>query len=1032
MHVVSFKGVALSAGDYWTGINPEDAKGLWSIVPSIVPRRNDQGQITSVTVSERPIAAQIGYKGTGLSFEQAFFTLIGQLNPLDAEPGELVIQLNEPDEDDDPIVLSCSAIITLPGGATADGDVNVVAVTFLTTDPLWHSITPVIETSGTIDNATYGGLTIDVEGAAPVSARVRLTPNALDNQVDERHFSITNNGTQPWVQQAIKVDCGNQSGFAPAILTYKTLLLDGKPQRAEFIGWGTSQAYLIVVVPYLAPGDTITYQTLVSEDYSLESPGFNSYTQPAFDYGWEVNIATGGSTTTFVLSSGTWELHRWRGGNLTMLTGVNAGVTRAITDNTATTITTAAFPSANAAGASGMVHMSSNGKSVYQVRQTERSNNQRGLWWINQGQKKPSDYRFDVPGGWVPWLYYDNADQKVQRAYTAVNVGTVDYFAILDAWRTWKSGQAIKSRWLGNADGVSLSLPFEITSVKLSEQLRNPNSMCKFIVGSRALGADEFIEEYVNSTAHDTLTSVAAHTVTMTAGTTQVYLGLIPGLDVDGNQKEEIGDEWAKDSGTATIGDTGTATSATSTTLVDSSKAWTTSQWVGFRVIITNGTGGYQERVITANTATTLTVATWGTTPDTTSNYIIARRNQIDDSTKNWITDQWVGATATIVAGRGKGRSTTVTGNGSNYLLAPFGVNIDSTSQYTVVNKKTQAIARTDDTLEVNWDASTISITPISEARRAYVLDRELFVDRDTAAADPPYQRLRFSYPYTGRHLVLHQAESLVIDGESMDAWIDATRPEFVATNSVTALVNGANTKYVPIGTDIGDTILAVVQNGNGAVLTPPPGFTAIKLETVGSVTYRVYQGKMVTDLANPLTWTYGSAPSSATIFQIAYRNLRTAAPNTSNANHTTAQTTHSAGSVTVSDDYSMVVHILITSGAVSVTASPAGTTAHAIDTSHFVYDKVELAPVATQSYSFTTNIATNGVIFSLVFGPDAEMIPIPPRSLIVQDVEDDGTERLAEQWLSLTPGEHTLMLSAVTDGNDYLMELEYSPSWFG
>ena len=68
---------------------------------------------------------------------------------------------------------------------------------------------------------------------------------------------------------------------------------------------------------------------------------------------------------------------------------------------------------------------------------------------------------------------------------------------------------------------------------------------------------------------------------------------------------------------------TGTATSATGTTLVNSAKAWATNQWANSQVRITGGTGAGQIRIITSNTGTTLTVPTWTITPDATSVYAI-------------------------------------------------------------------------------------------------------------------------------------------------------------------------------------------------------------------------------------------------------------------------------------------------------------------------------------------------------------------------------------------------------------------------
>jgi hypothetical protein len=68
---------------------------------------------------------------------------------------------------------------------------------------------------------------------------------------------------------------------------------------------------------------------------------------------------------------------------------------------------------------------------------------------------------------------------------------------------------------------------------------------------------------------------------------------------------------------------TGTATSGTTTTLVNSAKTWTTNQWTNSQVRIVSGTGAGQIRTISSNTGTTLTVPTWTTTPDATSVYSI-------------------------------------------------------------------------------------------------------------------------------------------------------------------------------------------------------------------------------------------------------------------------------------------------------------------------------------------------------------------------------------------------------------------------
>jgi len=73
----------------------------------------------------------------------------------------------------------------------------------------------------------------------------------------------------------------------------------------------------------------------------------------------------------------------------------------------------------------------------------------------------------------------------------------------------------------------------------------------------------------------------------------------------------------------STIGDNGTATSATSTTLTQTGKNWgTANQYRGYDVTIWSGTGAGQIRTIASHTADTLTVDDpWDVTPDNTSVY---------------------------------------------------------------------------------------------------------------------------------------------------------------------------------------------------------------------------------------------------------------------------------------------------------------------------------------------------------------------------------------------------------------------------
>lgn len=72
------------------------------------------------------------------------------------------------------------------------------------------------------------------------------------------------------------------------------------------------------------------------------------------------------------------------------------------------------------------------------------------------------------------------------------------------------------------------------------------------------------------------------------------------------------------------VDDDGTVTAAGATTLTDSTKAWVTNQWIGYQVYIKTGTGMGSSGIVVSNTATQLTIAApWAVNPVSTDFYQI-------------------------------------------------------------------------------------------------------------------------------------------------------------------------------------------------------------------------------------------------------------------------------------------------------------------------------------------------------------------------------------------------------------------------
>lgn len=146
-----------------------------------------------------------------------------------------------------------------------------------------------------------------------------------------------------------------------------------------------------------------------------------------------------------------------------------------------------------------------------------------------------------------------------------------------------------------------------------------------------------------------------------------------------------------------TVADTGTASAATSTTLTDSSRAWTVNVHTRRLVQIVAGTGAGQYRYVASNTATQLTVDTaWTTTPDTTSVYEISG-NWADvasagstttitvSSGTPWTASQWIGYQVRCVAGTGAGQTSVITANTTSGLtVGAVTTAFDATSRYVI------------------------------------------------------------------------------------------------------------------------------------------------------------------------------------------------------------------------------------------------------------------------------------------------------------------------------------------------------------
>ena len=147
----------------------------------------------------------------------------------------------------------------------------------------------------------------------------------------------------------------------------------------------------------------------------------------------------------------------------------------------------------------------------------------------------------------------------------------------------------------------------------------------------------------------------------------------------------------------------GMATGGGATTLIDSTKSWVVSQWVGYRFRIISGTGVGSEIAITASNATTLTFGSQSFSPDATTRYQImdtfgiatsGATTSVTDTTKNWVAGFLAGKRVRITGGTNNLGAEAQISSANSATQASFsamGAVNDATSTYVVLSENVKA-----------------------------------------------------------------------------------------------------------------------------------------------------------------------------------------------------------------------------------------------------------------------------------------------------------------------------------------------------
>lgn len=349
----------------------------------------------------------------------------------------------------------------------------------------------------------------------------------------------------------------------------------------------------------------------------------------------------------------------------------------------------------------------------------------------------------------------------------------------------------------------------------------NSQSTTVIVDASKNWAVNEHVGKIIKLDVAGTAPTTQLRRITSNTATTITVATIVAGVNGTSRyvimQPEAIGND--RQYKAPNEGPTGRATGGSTTTLIDSTKAWATNQWANYRIRIVAGTGVGSEFAITSNTATTLTYSTQSFTPDATTKYRImdtfgtmtaASTTTITDTTKNWIVNQWAGKRVVITAGTGQRQEATIASNTATVLTISTITLPDTTSTYSILAIAPRSVGISARWIFGNSDAATKANTILIPRGGATNIIDEYQINTDW---------WDFTQFYSPQSETLTTGSSYAYDGEDTVYFTTCIAADFIyifALNVNTGEVDGAFQTTATQGTVHIGNLMEIVSGEDG------------------------------------------------------------------------------------------------------------------------------------------------------------------------------------------------------------------------
>lgn len=182
-------------------------------------------------------------------------------------------------------------------------------------DAVWRAVTPedpvAIALSDVVATLWSTGVAYTVPGSEAAAAILTIDPSTPSSGTAPNiyQFTVKNNLSRPVVKRSFLVHLGSTTGWAGSTAANTFLFCDGIEVPREVIAMGEARTYIEFVIDQLAPGQTKTYHILTGGSVAAVPTTAQAltgrYRAPVPDFGWQVITTTAAGTgTTTVTAAG--------------------------------------------------------------------------------------------------------------------------------------------------------------------------------------------------------------------------------------------------------------------------------------------------------------------------------------------------------------------------------------------------------------------------------------------------------------------------------------------------------------------------------------------------------------------------------------------------------------------------------------------------------------------------------------------------------------------------------------------------------